>query len=121
MKKLASALSLSSLVVPVRPTKKAQYPLQSIHEYSRWQNSDGYLYDPWLRVHEKLGAEIINVVENTLEVTGSLENWAQWTGMVFPTSGEYVVKGALSTVTVNTEKGIATYLEPNVWMLHPMQ
>ncbi|MCG7497461.1 hypothetical protein MHO82_11340 [Vibrio sp. Of7-15] len=121
MKKLALAMGLSSLVVPVRPTKKAQYPLQSIHEYATWKNSDGYLYDPWLRVHEKLGAEIINVVENTLEVTSSLEDWAQWTDMVFPTSGEYVVKGALSPVTVNTEKGIATYLDPNVWMLHPMQ
>ncbi|MDK9739338.1 hypothetical protein KI655_18750 [Vibrio sp. D404a] len=120
MKKLATSLDISSLVVPVRPTKKAQYPLQSIHDYATWKNGDGYLYDPWLRVHEKLGAEIIKIAECTLEVTNSIENWESWTKMVFPVSGEYIVKGALSSVRVDKNKDTATYLEPNVWMLHPM-
>ncbi|ELR8704705.1 hypothetical protein V4T45_004336 [Vibrio vulnificus] len=121
MKQLAISCGLSSLIVPVRPTKKSQYPLQSIHEYAQWRNEEGYLFDPWLRVHEKLGAKIIKVAECTLEVTNSIKNWSDWTDMVFPVCGEYVVKGALSPVRVDKNKDIATYLEPNVWMLHPME
>lgn len=121
MKTLARSLGLTSLVVPVRPTKKSQYPLQSIADYSTWRNSDGYLFDPWLRVHEKLGAEIIHIAESTLEVASSLSNWSTWTNMTFPVSGKYVVPGALMPIIVDTDKDIATYHEPNVWMLHPMQ
>lgn len=120
MKKFALESNLSSLVVPVRPTLKAKYPLQSIHEYVKWKNADGFLYDPWLRVHERLGAEIIKVADCTLEVRDSLDKWGEWTNMIFPVSGEYVVKGALSPVIVDINNAQATYREPNVWMQHPM-
>lgn len=120
MKQLAANLEISALVVPVRPTKKSLYPLQSIHDYVQWRNDDGLLFDPWLRVHEKLGAKIIKVTDCTLKVASSLENWSNWTDMIFPVCGEYVVKGALSAVRVDRKMNMATYLEPNVWMLHPM-
>lgn len=120
MKNFALGSNISSLVVPVRPMFKTKYPLQSIQEYAHWRNDDGFLYDPWLRVHERLGAEIIKITDCTLEVKSSLEKWSEWTNMVFPVSGEYVVKGALSPVIVDKENKQATYREPNVWMLHPM-
>jgi hypothetical protein len=120
MKKLAYGLGLKSLVVPVRPTKKAQYPMQSISSYANWRREDGYLYDHWLRVHERLGAEIIHIAQCTLTVRSDLSTWSKWTNMIFPVSGQYVVPGALSTVDVDKDLNIAVYREPNVWMLHPM-
>ena len=120
MKKLAHQLGLKSLVVPVRPNKKSQYPIQSIASYASWRREDGFFYDPWLRVHERLGAEVIRIAQCTLTVRGNLSDWAKWTNMVFPETGQYVVPGALSTVDVDKDADIAVYKEPNVWMLHPM-
>ncbi len=120
MKKLAERLELTSLIVPVRPTKKSSYPLQSMHSYSTWRRPDGLLYDPWLRVHEKLGAKVVKIADCTLVVEGSIKEWSDWTGMVFPESGGYVVPGALDLVDISLEKNMGIYKDPNVWMLHPM-
>ena len=120
MKTLAYGLGLNSLVVPVRPTNKAKYPAQSIASYANRRREDGFFYDNWLRVHERLGAEIIHIAECTLTVRSDLSNWSKWTNMDFPESGQYVVPGALSTVEVDKDLNIAVYREPNVWMLHPM-
>jgi hypothetical protein len=38
--------------------------------------------------------------------------------MVFPDDGEYVVPGALAPVTFADGRGL--YVEPNVWMRHPV-
>ncbi|NQZ11835.1 MAG: hypothetical protein HRT35_32180, partial [Algicola sp.] len=120
MKKLAYGLGIKSLVVPVRPTSKSQYPMQSMSSYANRRREDGYFYDHWLRVHERLGAEIIHIAECTLTVRSDLSHWSKWTNMEFPESGSYVVPGALSTVDVDKDLNIAVYREPNVWMLHPM-
>ena len=120
MKKLANKLSLASLVVPVRPTQKSTYPLQPIETYANWRREDGLLSDPWLRVHERLGAEIIHISECTLTVQSEIANWSTWTKMVFPESGQYIIPGALSCIEVDIDSNFAVYREPNVWMKHPM-
>ena len=38
--------------------------------------------------------------------------------MALPESGDYVFRGGLSPLAVDREKDRATYLEPNVWMVH---
>lgn len=118
MKKLAREYNLSDLLVPVRPTWKARYPLQSIESYARWKRPDGLLYDPWLRTHQRLGATIVKCVASTLNVEGSIADWQAWTGMVFPESGAYIVPGALQPVTINVESDKGVYHDPNVWMRH---
>jgi hypothetical protein len=37
-----------------------------------------------------------------------------------PESGEYVVPGALELVTIDRNVDRGTYVEPNVWMVHPL-
>lgn len=120
MKQLASNLGLSSMIVPVRPFQKNLFPSEPISIYADRKNEHGLLYDPWLRVHERLGARIIHVTENTLTVEGDLESWFSWTGKRFHHSGLYDVPGALSLVDVQKEINIATYRDPNVWMSHPL-
>ena len=121
MKSLAKRKGLTSLVVPVRPTYKAKYPLQSIQSYASWMREDGHYYDPWLRVHQKLGAKAIHIANCTLTVNGTIAQWTKWTNMIFPHSGQYVVPGALSTIEVDKAAGVGLYREPNVWMKHPME
>ena len=118
MKQLAQRHGLLSVTVPVRPTWKARYPLQSMESYAGWKRADGLCYDPWLRTHQRLGARMIKCVASTLDVTGSIEQWQQWTGMIFPQSGSYIVDGALQPVDIDVDADIGIYHDPNVWMLH---
>jgi len=118
MKHLARHHGLQDLLVPVRPTWKARYPLQSIESYADWRRADGLFYDPWLRTHEKLGAKFLKCVDSTYKVEGSIEDWQTWTGMVFPESGSYIIEGALEPVVINVESNIGVYHDPNIWMQH---
>ena len=120
MKSLAIKREFLNLIVPVRPTWKSRYPLQRIESYAAWQNKDGLFYDPWLRTHQRLGATVMKCVDSTLKIQGTIKDWENWTGMVFPESGEYVVKNALQPVQIDIESNVGVYHEPNVWMQHPL-
>lgn len=120
MKELAFDKGLKSLVVPVRPTRKSLYPLLNIEEYSQLRNDEGLSPDPWIRVHQRLGAEIIKTTESTLKVMATIDKWKEWTGAPFPESGQYIIEGALSPVLVELENNVGEYNDPNVWMIHPM-
>ena len=58
---LAHEHSLAAFVAPVRPTLKAAYPLVSMERYAAWARPDGLPFDPWLRAHARLGAEIVTL------------------------------------------------------------
>ena len=121
MGEAASRASLECLIAPVRPTWKERYPLTPIERYMRWQREDGLPFDPWIRLHHRLGAEILAVAPRSLDVRGSVAEWEEWTGMAFPETGEYVVEGALVPVTIDQERDEGRYVEPNVWMRHATQ
>jgi len=118
MRTAAGRAGLDALVAPVRPTLKSRYPLIPMEEYCTWRREDGQLFDPWLRVHERLGAEILGVCPGSLIVEGSVAEWEKWTGLDFPGSGSYVVEGALVPVEVDRDANVGRYCEPNVWMRH---
>ena len=113
---VAAAHGLEALVAPVRPTWKERYPLTPIESYVKWRRGDGLAYDPWLRTHERLGGEVLDPAPRSLGVAGSREDWQEWTGMVFPEEGDYVVPGALQPVRFKDGQG--TYVEPGVWVRH---
>jgi GNAT superfamily N-acetyltransferase len=117
MRDLARREGYSSLIAPVRPTWKERYPLISIETYAHWTRSDGLPFDPWLRLHARLGAELLEVCPASMRIEGSRDEWESWTGMAFPDDGAYVVPGAL--VPVEFANGHGVYVEPNVWMRHP--
>jgi hypothetical protein len=114
----ATSHGLSSLIAPVRPILKSSYPLTPMERYMRWQRGDGHLFDPWLRVHWRMGAEMLAVAPRSMVVTGTVAEWQEWTGLYFPESGPYVVPGALQPVLVDCAADQGRYDEPNVWMLH---
>lgn len=118
MRDAAEAAGLTHVVVPVRPTWKHRYPLQSMEEYASWRREDGTSVDPWIRTHERMGARILGVARRSMVVPGTVADWQGWTGLVFPTSGDYVVPEALSPVRVDRERDLVTYVEDNLWMQH---
>ena len=115
---VAAAHGLDCMIAPVRPTWKERYPLTPIERYMLWRREDGLPYDPWLRTHERLGAVILDPAPRSMTVTGSRDEWEKWTGLQFPEDGDYVVPGAL--VPVSFEGGTGTYVEPNIWVRHPV-
>jgi GNAT superfamily N-acetyltransferase len=118
MTMLARDHGLDALIAPVRPTLKHHYPLIPMERFIEWRRDDGELFDPWLRTHERLGASILAVAPESMTVTGSREDWEEWTGLQFPIDGDYIVPGALVPVEMRGGQGL--YVEPNVWMLHPV-
>ena len=115
---IARAHGLGAVIAPVRPSWKERYPLAPIERYARWRRSDGLLFDPWMRVHERLGAEILKPEPKSLGITGTVAEWEEWTELAFPESATYVFPRGLATVAIDREEDVGRYWEPNVWMLH---
>jgi hypothetical protein len=121
MKGAASRAGFDYLIAPVRPTLKQRYPLTPIEHYIRWMRDDGLPFDPWIRLHRRLGAELLAVAPRSMDIRGTVADWEEWTGMAFPETGEYVVEGALVPVTIDRERDQGRYVEPNVWMRHAVR
>ena len=92
----------------------------SIEDYAAWRRADGLPFDPWMRVHERVGAAVLKPERRSMRITGSIAEWEEWTQMAFPGSGDYLFPGGLATVTIDHDSGSGSYWEPNVWMRHPV-
>ncbi|MDO0914297.1 GNAT family N-acetyltransferase [Streptomyces sp. DT2A-34] len=120
MRDNARAHGFREVVAPVRPNAKHLEPRPPIEEYARRVRPDGLPHDPWLRVHARAGATIDSIAPASMTVAGSLEQWRRWTGLPFDTAGDVEVPGALVPVRCEPERDHAVYVEPNVWMRHPL-
>ncbi len=120
MRQIARRAGFDTLVAPVRPNVKAQYPLMPMERYITWKRPDGLPFDAWLRVHARIGAEIVKVAPESMLISGTVAQWEAWTGMLFPESGAYVIPGALNPVQIDRAQDRGTYTEPNVWMRHAL-
>lgn len=120
MKEVAAEHGLETLIAPVRPSMKSRYSLTPIEHYVDWRREDGLFFDPWMRVHERLGATVARIAPESMTIAGSVAEWEEWTGVRFPESGEYVAEGALVPVEIQLERDLGRYIEPNVWMRHPV-
>ncbi|MFG2449237.1 GNAT family N-acetyltransferase [Streptomyces sp. NPDC048512] len=118
LRRTAEEAGLVRIVAPVRPTMKAQYPLTPIESFMRWSREDGMALDPWIRTHQRLGAEILAAAPASQTMTGRVAEWERWTGMVFPESGDYVIPQGLTVLRVDRSADRGVYSEPNIWMRH---
>ena len=112
----ARSSGLGVLMAPVRPSWKDRYPLIPIERYVHWTREDGLPFDPWLRVHARLGGAIVRTEPKSLLIEAPISEWTRWTAILFPADGDYVFSGGLSPLVVHD--GIGTYWEPNVWVRH---
>ena len=116
MREAAGSAGLRELIAPVRPTRKAAYPLIPIERYVEWRRDDGAHFDPWLRIHERVGGEIFAPAPESMVIEAPAAEWEEWTGLALPEDGVYVVQGMLAPLEVRD--GVGRHVEPNVWVRH---
>jgi len=121
MARIAARHGFSALVAPVRPTLKGRYPLTPMASYVAWRRPDGSPFDPWLRVHWRLGARVVRIARRAMNVSATVAEWEERTGLRFPASGRYVVPGGFNPITIDRKRNEGRYVEPNVWMRHAVR
>jgi hypothetical protein len=117
---LAAEHDLQAVIVAVRPSMKSRYPITPMERYARWQRADGTPFDPWLRAHWRSGGEILKVAHPSMVIEGTVQEWQEWTGMQFPESGDYIIAEALVPIQIDLEMNVGRYIEPNIWVHHPI-
>jgi hypothetical protein len=120
MKACAKARGFAELFAPVRPNQKHLQPRTPMRDYVNHVGPDGLPIDSWLRTHLRAGGKFVKIAPYAMTIVGSLADWSRWTGMPFDRSGEMSVPGALVPVMVSLEQDYAVYVEPNVWVRHPV-
>jgi GNAT superfamily N-acetyltransferase len=106
------------LVAPVRPNHKHLHPHLPMTDYAARVREDGLPQDPWLRLHARIGGTIVGVCPRAMTISGTLEQWREWTGLPFDQTGDVEVPLALNPVHVSVEHNHAVYVEPGVWVHH---
>ena len=104
------------MISPIRPVEKARYPLIPLADYVEWTAPDGEPYDPWLRLHLRLGAEVVGVAPESMVVTGTVAEWEGWLGTRLPGNGDFVIDRGLVPLRVDRDADLGRYVEPNVWV-----
>jgi hypothetical protein len=120
MRAAGRAAGYRAVIACVRPTEKHRYPLLSIERYAEWMRPDGLPFDPWIRLHVRLGGRIVRAAPESMRIRGSIADWAGWTGLTFPDSGPYIVPTATSPVTIDLERDEGVYFDQNVWVVHDL-
>ena len=120
MRENAANHGFSKLIGPVRPNKKHEFPHMPMEEYIQKKNGDE-LFDPWMRVHARLGAKVVKVCHKAMRIPGTIEEWQKWTNRTFRKSGSYVIDMALVPINIDVENDSGVYVEPNVWMVHTIK
>lgn len=109
---------MARVLAPLRPTRKHLYPLFSIEEYAAWVRDDGLPFDPWLRLHVRVGARVIALCPEAQTMTGTVADWERWAGTPLPASGQYVIAQGMGVLSIDTAADVGTYVEPNIWVQH---
>jgi hypothetical protein len=120
MKENAKRLGFASLFAPVRPSAKHLLPFLPMRDYVALKRPDGLPQDPWLRAHVGAGGSIVRIAPYAMTIVGTVAEWRRWTGMALAQSGPTAVAGALSPLHVSLEHDVAVYVEPGVWVHHPL-
>ena len=118
MRDNAARRGFTDLVAPVRPSGRQGRQTTPFDGYAHATRPDGLPVDPWLRVHVRAGARIVNVAHYSMTIAGTLAQWREWTGLPFDVSGPVEVPGALVPVHCDADQDHAVYVEPNVWVHH---
>jgi hypothetical protein len=120
MRAAARRLGFGALIACVRPNLKERYPLTPLDRYARWTRPDGLPFDPWIRLHVRLGGRIVRPSPRSMTMRGAVADWERWSGLEFPDSGDYVIAGATQPIHIDRERNEGVYFDQNVWVVHAL-
>lgn len=115
---VATGQGLTRAIAPLRLTGKHRYPLTPIEEYVSWTRTDGTALDPWLRTHLSMGARVVTTSDASQVFHGTAAQWEDWSGLVLPATGAYLVPQALAPLQLDHGHDRGTLTEPGVWVRH---
>lgn len=118
LKAAAAAAGIDAMIAPVRPVLKSHYPLIPMSHYLAWRTDDGRAFDPWVRLHLRVGGVQAGVAYPSMTIRGTVAEWQTWTDLSLPGAGEHIIPGGLVPLVVDRRTDVATYREPNVWFVH---
>jgi len=118
LRELSERRGFDAVIAPVRPTAKCDYPRVPIGEYVGWKDAQGRVFDPWLRAHLSQGGRLVGPCEKSMVVEEHVAFWETWAGRRFERSGEYELAGALVPISIDLERQVGRYEEPNVWVTY---
>ncbi len=121
MKAAARSAGFRAVIACLRPTWKDRYPLAPMERYATWTRADGLPFDPWIRLHVRLGARIVRASPESMTMRGSVADWESWSGMSLPESGEYVIPRATSTLAIDREADTGVSHDANLWVVHDLR
>jgi len=117
-RKLAERKGLQGVIAPVRPSAKHLHPFIPMEEYLSWTDEKGRMFDPWLRSHLAAGGKIVKRADRSMVVEEPVAFWEMWSGRSFDATGAYAVEGALAPVSIELERDLGSYVEPNIWFAY---
>lgn len=117
-KAIVGAEGWQRLIIPVRPSLKYQYPLESIESYLDRRKS-GQLVDHWLRTHVKAGGQIIRICHKSMQVRQAWDFWQQHASNT--DSEQLLIAGLLNPVLREAGQATGIYIEPNVWVAYDLR
>ena len=135
-KQLACQIGFHSVIVPVRPTNKINYPTLSMKDYialhlnqdileADESNIDGSKVDeqkfdkqkdPWITLHQQQGASLLNICEYSMVIKASLSWWEKQTNIPLENLEKTDIPFGIAPLKIEQKQFLATYTEPNVWM-----
>ncbi|HSK24020.1 MAG TPA: hypothetical protein VK906_12625 [Egicoccus sp.] len=113
---LAAAAGLDRLLLLVRPHAKQHHPLVPFARYVAATDASGRPLDGWLAAAWDAGLHPVLAVDRSLRARAPLADFARWYGRAFPTSGPYLLPGAIKPAVVELERAEGRYREPHLWM-----
>jgi GNAT superfamily N-acetyltransferase len=113
---LRAGAGLARLLVLVRPHAKRHHPLVPFARYLAAAAPDGVPRDGWLAAAWRAGFHPVHGVDRSLVARAPVAAWERWYGRSFPTSGPYLVPGAIKPAIVELERDEGRYREPHLWM-----
>jgi hypothetical protein len=93
-------------------------PDHAIEEYVGWRRADGELLDPWMRVHERLGAPGRGAAARVVADHRHSRRVGVVDGLTTRERGLRLPR-RLAPVHIDIDADLGGYWEPNVWMIHP--
>jgi hypothetical protein len=125
MKRLGAERGLSNFVVPLRLPRhyEKEYAAVPFDEFARLRRPDGEYLDHWLRLHVRLGAELIGLCHTSHQHAMNLDDLRQqFECPPFPSGGYHLVSrdGEWYRAFVDLDRDCAVINQGCAWVQHPL-